>query len=156
MGCKRKIQRGLSISGEFGVMNDRFKFRFYNKQANKMVEPKNWQKVDGIFECLKQQVCFDEDIQPLPYDHISNGLVFMQCTGFKDINGKLIYEGDICKVVNGSINNIKIDHIQPIKWNGLKWNIPQWFYEDGFNSTHYIEVLGNLYETPDLLESEKL
>lgn len=45
-------------------MQDRFKFRYFNKLCNKMVEPKNWQNVDAIFECLKQQVCFDENIAP--------------------------------------------------------------------------------------------
>lgn len=134
-------------------MNDRFKFRAWDgleMHYNDFVVTatgyigKITDEVGFICTINQSDLKADQDLE------------LMQCTGLKDKNGKLIYEGDICKVVNGSINNIKIDHIRPIKWNGLKWNIPQWFYEDGFNSTHFIEVLGNLYENPELLESEEL
>lgn len=33
-------------------MQDRFKFRYYNKHSNKMVEPTNYQNVNAIYECL--------------------------------------------------------------------------------------------------------
>lgn len=136
-------------------MQDRLKFRYFNKYANKMVEPKNWQNVDGTYECIKQQVCFDEDIQPIPYDHIGrNGLVFMQCTGLKDKNGKLIYEGDI-------LRNTLTNKYASVAWHntgaGYVWSktIPNsYLYEFGalFRVFGKYEVIGNIYENPELLE----
>lgn len=140
-------------------MQDRFKFRYYNKNAHKMVEPTNWQNIDGIFECIKQQICYDNDIQPLPYDHIGDGIVFMQCTGLKDKNGKLIYDRDIIRFKD----NVTI--------NGSKTHIAVVEYNEAFNAFMYhaeckglytvnkaqngkfdVEVIGNIYENPELLE----
>lgn len=138
-------------------MNDRLKFRYFNKYANKMVEPKNWQNVDGIYECIKQQVCFDEDIPPIPYDHIGrNGLVFMQCTGLKDKNGKLIYEADIVKykdeVYGLCIGRIKWDnaHYELQYYTGEKYG---WFSHIlCLKHIKNMEVIGNIYENPELIE----
>lgn len=131
-------------------MQDRFKFRYFNKYANKMVKPENWQNVDGIYECIKQQVCFDEDIAPLPYDHIGNGLVFMQSTGLKDKNGKLIYEGDIIKDL------IVPEHPYIVEWfKGafkLKSTVSNSYLK--FDTTQQ-EVIGNIYENPELLEGKQ-
>lgn len=129
-------------------MNDRFKFRYFNKETNKMVEATNWQNIDGIYECLKQQICFDENIPPLPYDHIGTGLVFMQCTGLKDKNGKLIYEGDIIKRDSEMLQQYVINWNDKGFWcaddNALA------FAKDTI-STNY-EVIGNIWENADLLE----
>ena len=64
-------------------MNDNLKFRYYNKYSGKLVYPDNYQNVDAIYECIKQQVSFDEDIKPLPFNHTGDGLIFSQCMGKK-------------------------------------------------------------------------
>ena len=133
---------------------DRFKFRYFNKLSNKMVEPKNWQNIDSIFGCLKQQVCFDENISLLPYNHIGNGLVFMQCTGLKDKNGKLIYEGDIVKDCSTKMI-YKIGHkkgafyLENKEYIGYFHELRQCFI------THGLEVIGNIYDNPELLKEVK-
>lgn len=136
---------------------DRFKFRYFNKLSNKMVEPKNWQNIDSIFECLKQQVCYDNDISFLPYNHIGNGLVFMQCTGLKDKNRKLIYEGDIVKFKFGNgYRNGKVEYSQTI-WSISNAKFINRAYIGGalINMYSESEIIGNIYENPELLKEVK-
>lgn len=131
---------------------DRFKFRYFNKLSNKMVEPKNWQNIDSIFECLKQQVCYDNDISLLPYNHIGNGLVFMQCTGLKDKNGKLIYEGDICEYEFDDIGKQKAIIYFNKKYASFMVKPIDNFQYAVINDC---EVIGNIYENPELLKKVK-
>ncbi len=70
-------------------------------------------------------------------------LRWMQYTGLKDKNGKEIYEGDIVK---GKITNYSIEFKQSGGWVTSD-NLPLWAF-------HEPEVIGNIYENPDLLKGE--
>ena len=73
------------------------------------------------------------------------------CTGVKDIKGNLIYEGDILKVINGSINGIGLSNKWEVKWVDNGWNISQW----SFDCTHSYEIIGNIYQNKELLNGKK-
>lgn len=142
-------------------MQDRLKIRYFNKNSNKMVEPINYQNINSIYECIKQQVRFDEYLPILPYNHTGNGLIFTQCTGLKDKNGELVYFDDFIKLDDGIVCIVKqIEDINDIEY-GKVVAIPVFCLNQKYQ-TRYIPTvitegkkIGNLYENPELLEQTK-
>lgn len=81
-----------------------------------------------------------------------------QCTGLKDKNGKLIWENDIC--------DRKEEYPEIVKYNNGDWTL-DYSYSKGKESGYcycnlgfyalerkYVEVIGNIFDNPELLESE--
>ena len=82
----------------------------------------------------------------------TNECIVMQFTGLKDINDKEIYEGDILEICNGSINCFPwMQKNSVVVFKNGSFNVPIW----DFDSTHWIKVIGNIYENPELLETKK-
>lgn len=132
-------------------MQDRFKFRLYDKAIGEMVH-------DVCIGFIKDSgktddwVCADTSYGQITYrDDKLKDIVLMQCTGLKDKNGRLIYEGDICKYKFEEIGEQKAI----IYFNKELCS----FLAKPLNDFQYIkindcEVIGNIYENPKLLEVE--
>ena len=126
-------------------MKDRFKFRVWDKTKEIMVY------FDGIF-CNKKPYTEGSSFpqyESCPHYHELSDL--MQSIGVKDKNGKLIYEGDIVKIfhVSGTMQGKYFFDV--VGWNDLRCRFDTEKY-GMIDEDDVYEVIGNIYENPELLE----
>ena len=82
--------------------------------------------------------------------------IVMQCTGLKDKNGVEIYEGDIITWVYYQIYGAEKKQGVIVFEKGCFY--PKWGnigYRLGGSNTTDIEVIGNIYENPELVEQDQ-
>jgi uncharacterized phage protein (TIGR01671 family) len=143
-------------------MNDRFKFRgyWYNDCLKEWRVYDNPQFITGDGTA---QIWYDTEAGAYPELPSDAELHLCQCTGLKDKNGKLIYEGDIVNQIyeDGTINKCEVvynncsfqfKHIEDKNKNYI--NTPMYCYAINYLG-HYtekrLEVIGNIYQDSHLL-----
>ena len=129
--------------------------------------------------CLEGKA--DEPILVCAYDVDRDTIC--QCTGLKDKNGKLIWENDIVDflghkgIVKYECGSFGVAYRECIDWEEIESNICPvtgcdnalyacendnfislweiyWNFNDEDNSVNTVEVIGNIFDNPKLLESE--
>ena len=135
-------------------MQERFKFRFFDNVSKEMCYPTEY---NGKAEYLERRYDLADMFR-------FKDLIPMQCTGLKDKNGKLIFEGDIIKYIDcegkETIGYLAIDRFNLLTFANMvncdfceEWaDVVKAVFFTG-NST--IEVIGNIYENKELLKEQK-
>lgn len=120
------------------------KFRAWDKETKTM---------NGMAEIYRNR---NQEIELHPRDE---NIILMQSTGLKDKNGKEIFEGDIVTDghTTGDIKNHPTLGFYMVDENGVE----RWFSdhatiedfeEDVETAARILEIIGNIYENPELLE----
>lgn len=133
-------------------MQDRYRFRFWNKKTNK------W-----FYFGFETFLTYQKEI----WEALTNGEKIYQSTGLKDINGKLIYEGDIVKYFcpaeycsDGlhkcpecySGENGSVHYDEDLAMYEYRSKSDECPLTDNINTEEDLEIIGNIYENPELLE----
>lgn len=132
------------------------KLQFWNRKSKTMSVP--YSLADLAYEGFPNQYKNEHE------DVLDEECDVLQFTGLKDKNGKEIYEGDIVKIHNyketWKRGEPKIDwRVFEIRWNRYLWSFnnsviskPLADYDTTDLMPYDIEIIGNIYENPNLLQ----
>ena len=155
-------------------MNDRYLYRAKRIDNGEwvegyLVETRHNTYHDGYRIIDKNGINYDEldYYEPSFISYVIDKTTICQCTGLKDKNGKLIWENDIVKCVDV---NAETEFFAVVEFGN-----PNGFYSWGYQLKHIwgdepnldillwidmeetgatCEIIGNIFDNPELLESE--
>ena len=128
------------------------KFRAWHNELGRMMSISDmWFNVDSLGEIGLNDAVMNDYITVSP-----NEINLMQSTGLKDKNGKEIFEGDVVdykgrKAIikwHGSYASFIYRFVDELQERASDW-------DPLFLACYHFEVIGNIYENPELLEDCK-
>lgn len=125
------------------------KFRAWHNELGRMMLVKTMFFFANELEELELNDSIMNDNIPVYPDEIK----LMQSTGLKDKNGKEIFEGDIVKMAKDVYSNPTYYEIVRHRGGAYRLESNQHGCELWLRHTN-CEVIGNIYENPELLEVE--
>ena len=134
-------------------MNREIKFRAWDKKTEQIftVEGLNWSSVDKQLQTVYSMSDFgalQNGQNSGDYRRTDEEVELMQYTGLKDKNGVEIYEGDIVVGYPDIVSSASKAPAIVSMWD-MSWCAGT---EQLSNNDDSIEVIGNIYQNPELLE----
>ncbi|KGR72879.1 YopX family protein [Streptococcus phocae subsp. salmonis] len=131
------------------------KFRAWVTEFDAMYSPENISNIDFYNESVKfigfSKDC-DGELYEENFDVVIGNAILMQSTNLFDKNGVEIFEGDIVKLQYTITSDFEFFRVT--RSRGGAWRIDNsrrrsglWLRNEG------CEVIGNIYENPELIES---
>jgi uncharacterized phage protein (TIGR01671 family) len=134
------------------------KFRAWDKEYNYMIEPDDihprvmYECITGDGKVLEVNESNSYMGTETTYEDITDKRILMQYVGIKDIHGKEVYEGDVLPYRN------VVTYVDGSDSANLGMEVGFYAQRDNFESWRLLEVgeelevLGNIYENPELLK----
>lgn len=122
-------------------MNREIKFRAWDKKKKKMLFGFENNEVNTLLLDFEGSFWTIDFGCPDGGTGVTDDLELMQFTGLHDKNGKEIYEGDVVKGKNYE----NFEELAVVSWDYV-----QWYPLAGSRAFRECEVIGNVFENPEL------
>ena len=122
------------------------KYRAWDKKLKKMFEV-------SFIDFDTKLIGLNIDLEIIIFDF--EDIILMQSTGLYDKNGKEVFVGDIIKCTRGCPHEVYLEKEYGGTYVGGMPAIYLKGIREGYAWTGAEEILGNIYENPELLEEEE-
>lgn len=122
--------------------------KVYVKDKNKVYDTQ-------VIDYKHKLVIFFDSESQCTYTRLFNEIEFIENTGFKDMNEKDIYVGDIIKQHKSCLRDKRKNFLvekHDFDKRYTFFNLEEYYYDLDEDEAEFVEVIGNIYENKELVE----